>query len=148
MITFVKIKQLYRFVIQDDDGIGADDPLGEVTIPANDLVGEHNLSNPRGGYIIITDTTPTTTTTMAPTTTTPTITTPRPTTTLPPMPTCPQEGVHLYPYPGDCSMYIHCVEGSSSIYRCPLKMLFDSIKKECDDEELALCAETQPPQKN
>jgi hypothetical protein len=52
---------------------------------------------------------------------------------------CPQEGIHTIPYNGNCTLYIRCIQGESTVYRCPDGTIFDTLKLVCEWEETAVC---------
>ncbi|XP_021956372.1 probable endochitinase [Folsomia candida] len=85
---------------------------------------------------------PTPTTSQSTITTTPagTTTISSGTTTTPPVNECPPEGEHQLPYPGDCSIYIKCVEGFPILLRCPEGSLFDIVDRICKPEGIAVCS--------
>ena len=61
--------------------------------------------------------------------------------TRPNLPECPPSGIWQLPYPGNCTLYIMCVEEVPILYRCPDGMLFDAVDSQCKPEDIAVCAE-------
>jgi len=61
------------------------------------------------------------------------------TTSAPGLPDCPETGVVKIPYPGNCTLYILCVEAVPIFYRCPEGRLFDTEQLECLPEAIAVC---------
>jgi len=70
-----------------------------------------------------------------------------PTTTPPPTewPECLPGQNTAHPYPGNCTLYIICVDGSMTFYKCPEGMLFDHIVRQCRPESVAVCASSSSP---
>ncbi|OXA47726.1 chondroitin proteoglycan 1 [Folsomia candida] len=66
---------------------------------------------------------------------------PRTTTTTTEAPTyqCPDQGAAVIPYQGNCTLYIMCIDGSQTVYRCPPGYLFDTGKLVCEHESTAEC---------
>jgi len=103
-----------------------------------------------------TETTRTTTTTQAPTelpstepptdgpTTRTTTTTQRPPTTEGPF-ECPPDGVHDFPYPGNCSLYYRCIGGTPFVQQCAEDLLFDRIDRICKPAADAVCDDAPEP---
>ena len=46
-------------------------------------------------------------------------------------PECPQK-FGYFPYPGECGMYLQCINGSATVKTCPGVVDFDPVKKHCD----------------
>jgi hypothetical protein len=55
-------------------------------------------------------------------------------------PDCMPGTITAHPYPGNCTLYIICVDGSMTFYKCPDGMLFDNVDKECKPQSDAVCA--------
>jgi hypothetical protein len=104
-------------------------------------------------------TTPSTTTTTTSTTTTSTTTTTTtteatiitteetiiPTEGTTDAPFCPPTGVHDFPYPGNCSLFIRCIGGSPFTEQCAEGLLFDRIDRVCKPAADAVCDEEVDP---
>lgn len=158
--TFINVKfnwlpdQIYLIEIFDHDATTADESCGSIYLLGKNLVGNlHRLSNPSGGLVIFEWKFPTMPPTTIPETTTeqPKTTdtacettcesTPSSTTEAPSPFQCPPLGLHYLPYPGNCTLYVVCVNGEPSIYRCPEGTLFDASNLVCEPEETAGCVE-------
>jgi hypothetical protein len=63
-----------------------------------------------------------------------------PSMTTPAIPeTCPEEGRHYLPYPGNCSLYYVCADGIPFVEECGRGLLFDPILAKCNFPELVDC---------
>lgn len=81
-----------------------------------------------------------------PTTTEKITTTAVPTTTAEPTTTpapyvCPAEGVQYIPYPDNCSLYVHCVNGDGIVMECPPDLYFNPDTLNCDFPENVECTQ-------
>ena len=59
-------------------------------------------------------------------------------------PICPPEGVHSFPFPGNCTLYIKCFEGVEQVLSCA-PLIFDKVDRICKSEAEAVCDEEDPP---
>ena len=73
------------------------------------------------------------------------ITTTTTTTEDPGEPFCPPTGVHNFPYPGNCTLYIRCFEGFEQVLSCA-PFIFDKVDLICKPQEEAVCDEEFPIQ--
>lgn len=48
-----------------------------------------------------------------------------------PQPEC-TEMYGYFPYPGECGMYLQCINGEATVKKCPGVLNFDPVKKHCD----------------
>src|SRR5271169_3153154 len=55
-------------------------------------------------------------------------------------PFCPPTGVHNFPYPGNCTLYIRCFEGFEQLLSCD-PFIFDKVDLICKPAEEAVCDE-------
>src|SRR6185503_6957722 len=58
-------------------------------------------------------------------------------------PFCPPSGVHNFPYPGNCTLYIRCFDGIEQVLSCA-PLLFDKIDLVCKPPSQAVCDEEIP----
>lgn len=60
-----------------------------------------------------------------------------------PQSSCPPDGVHYLPYPGDCAKFIICNEGEMIVQECPAGLHFNPEIGNCDFPENAGCEERE-----